>query len=440
MCHNKRFFYTNSFIGISFLLHVFIGIFWNAPFAWGREVDLTGIFSARQEYESNYFLVHENPESVWSTFVTPSVLINVRGRSDTLTIRYEPTYRINQRTNEENFDHLASLVVDKRFSPHLQAILRETYIETEDLVFDEEAGLDTQSIRERRRYRTNVATAELQYQYGQENLIVLSYTNSIFDEQGQDSSDYTRHIPGLSATHWYNQNWGMEFTYTFSKADFELEADLDTHTSILQINRRLSAVNLVFINYEYVIADYEVRPEVRPAERPDDYTIQTGRMGWDRRFSEQMELSVAVGGSYVAREFESDSRGIDFDCSLSRTMQRGSFSFGGEAGFEERSFSGQVDGLSQYWRLTTSFVYQLAEKLTTTIDGLFRSDEFVERVPEIIEETIEGGVGFAYAVNAWSTLSLGYRYREVDSDIDEDDYDNHSVLLELRLEKELWRW
>lgn len=402
-----------------------------------RETNITGSIALRQSYDSNIDRTDSNTRSEWTSTLAPALTLTSSGRDDHISFSYEPGFVFNHRTDEDRIDHHLSLDADKNLSAHWRTAIHDSFTRSDDTLSAEgtepaEGDVALSENRERARFRTNSFSATTEFQYAQESLLSLGYSHQMLDNDDSDLGDYRRHNPNMSISHRFNHQWRSDLSYGFTKGNFDLSNDIKTHDSSLRVNYQMTPANTIFGNYGFTKTNYE--------NNPDDYTVQSGSLGWGHDFSQFTTLQVSGGTSYADREIGANESGATYSFSLNRELQHGSFSFTGDGGFDELHYNGTSDGISRFWSLQGALTYQLLEKVSSSINGLFREDNYLERAPEEKEKTYGGGITFSYAFHRWYTLSLNYMYRHLDADIDVNDYDDHRLFLALAVTKELWRW
>ena len=97
----------------------------------------------------------------------------------------------------------------------------------------------------------------------------------------------------------------------------------------------------------------------------------------------------------------------------------------GVSGYRQQFFEADNLGFSEYRRGSATVSYQPLERLTTSLGAFYQWDDYVETVPEREDDTRGTNAGLIYRVFDWLSASLRFAYRDKDSNIDENDYQDY---------------
>ncbi|MCK5544831.1 MAG: outer membrane beta-barrel protein [Desulfobulbaceae bacterium] len=408
-------------------------IFFAAPCISGaRTNSLYGSVSVRQSYDSNVYRTDEDHEEGWTTILSPTIRLTSEGKSDSCSFSYSPGIRYNHRTDEDDLDHDLSLSVDKSLSSRVKVAIRDNFVETEESVQDEEAGIVLSEDRLDNRYWTNSFSARMEFEYAMDSMLVLAYANSILDNESAGQDDYIKHNPSVSVSYRFNPQWDGNLSYDYTKGNFTLSDDLKQHSSALKVGFQVTTNHKFSGEYSFSHTDFQ--------GISDDYSIHGETLGWDWGIDQRTDLSVSVGVTHVSRDSGTDSSAFKYGLSVSREFKRGNISFSGNGGFDERYFEGAGEGLSRFRMLKGSLSYQLMENLSSDLYLSYRNDDDPDQIDDNEKDTYGAGVNLSYAFGRWYSISVDYSYRQVNADLDFDDYDDHRVVLAFTAGKELVRW
>ena len=420
-----------------------VSLCWTSS-AWGRQGILTGSFSVLQEYDSNINLTDDGEEEAWYTVFSPSLIFTSLAQQDRLSLAYAPALRIDQSNDETEVDHHLTVEGDKQFSSRWSGEFKESYIRSNDYTYyvsefvqQEGEGISLSDRRRRREYWTNGFSVASEYEYAQESVLGLGYGNQILENDAPEVDDYVKHHPYLVVSHRLNQFWtaGASYDYIYGDFDNEVAATEDLSEHLLGLNASYQATlhDLVFASYQYADLDYD--------GNRSDYQLHRADLGWQRALGPHDSIAASLGGSYADREDNDSETGFNYSLDYIKEIKRGAFRIGGKGGMDELQFDADVDdGLSRFWSVEGTLDYQLLEQLSSQVYASVREDDFFEATPDFKEQSYVLGSKLSYALWRWYALSLGYSYRQLDSDLQGGDYQDHRAYVELSVGKELARW
>lgn len=408
-------------------------IFLVAPCISGaRTNSLYGSVSVRQSYDSNVYHTDEDHEEGWTTILSPTIRLTSEGKSDSCSASYSPGIRYNHRTEEDDLDHNLSLSADKNLSSRVKVAVRDNFVETEESVQDEEAGIILSEDRLDNRYWTNSFSASMEFEYAMDSMLVLTYANSVLDNESADQDDHIKHNPSVNVSYRFNTQWDGNLSYDYTKGNFLLSDDLKQHFSTLNVGFQVTTNHKLSWEYSFSHMDFQ--------GITDDYSIHGETLGWDWGIDQHTDLSVSVGVTQLLRDSGTDSSAFKYGLSVSKVLNRWNISFSGDGGFDERYFEGAGEGLSRFRMLKGNLSYQLMENLTSGVYLSYRNDNDLDQIDDNEKDTYDAGVNFSYAFGRWYSILVDYSYRQVDADLDSGDYDGHSVILVFTVGKEFVRW
>lgn len=424
-----------------------------APCAMGERItSVSGSCTLRQSYDSNVDLTHENEEGNWYTTLSPSLSISSTGRNDNLIFSYTPGFKVNQTRDDSNLDHDFYLNGDKQFTARLKAGFSERFYksddsdytfayvpspETPEFVPEDAADRTLSAKRERNRFWTNTFSVRSAYEFANNSQFLLGYSNRILENKLSTEDDYKKHNPNAAVDYEFNHAWHGNLSYSYIKGNFDISDDLEEHVAGIGLSHLVNPHDTVSGNYKFSTTHYEGESV--------DYSLHDASLGWQRELSAVSSFSVSGGISQLNRDVGSDESAFNYSVDYSRSIKRGSISISGAGGIDETQFSGEpnntaADDLSKYWSVRGGLNYNLLERLTASCNASYRQDDYFERATNNKEKLYGGGVGMAYGFGRWYSLSLGYSYRRLDSDIDTDDYDDHRLFISVSAAKELMHW
>ena len=257
--------------------------------------------------------------------------------------------------------------------------------------------------------------------------------NLVLDNEDATYDDYVKHTPAVSVVHSFSLHWQAQVDYFFTKGDFDQDDDLENHAGHLYIFYHPSANSKIYGHGGYTVNSYEGLQE--------DYAFSKISLGFERQTSSIAHFKLEAGGIFLSRD---ELEGKDsFYClvSIIEKLQHGALTFAGEGGIDEQQFDGaSVGDLSRYWQIKMDFNYELAEKLLSSVNCIFREDRYWELSPEKKEEKLQAEAALSYTFGRWYTASVRYAYSRKVSDISSRCYDDNRLFLEVGFSNDFFRW
>jgi len=214
----------------------------------------------------------------------------------------------------------------------------------------------------------------------------------------------------------------------------ELSSDLWEYRGSLTLDNYSIERNPLSLSYRYITTRYD-------EELRRDLDIHQMRATWRRDFSSRLSTSVGLGPTYLDLEGQDNEWDVNGLAEINYLLERGSFNFAVEKGFDTADFGGTTDrGLVDYWEARLTMSYQLLQSLTltaslaylyddrtepaaaiVTVDGL--SEEEIDEVVEYHIDRYRAGLGLTYDFWQHYSAGLDYAYLTQDSDRLLDSYD-----------------
>jgi hypothetical protein len=425
-----------------FLLVAVVLCTWLPSFAHAAWEDLLShvqpYISVQEEYNSNVNLTPTNEKEDYITTIAPGLRISTLPRSErtgefrrpstTEETRYglylDALAGFNFYAKDTSDDYISLLgnldawyTIGRRLTLRLRdyAIRSEETRETEYTAgaLPDEYLLSTQQ-GERAIYFRNVITPSVEYQFGREDRVAVSYTNNIYRNESSLYQDSTENNINASLAYWFDIRNGISLEYGFTLGDFETDPDLTAHRAMGRYTYRFNPRTSVFGDFTYFKRDFDF-----PG---DNYDIYRPTAGIEHAFSRTLNATAQVG--YFLADPESGSRedGVFYNVLLRQLAQRTTYTLAFQGGYTEDYFTSENLGFTLYHRGIGTISHQLLQRLTVGITGSVEYADYVSE-PTGRKDWIWGVWGNAsYEMFRWLTLSLLGSYREDDSNIDTNDY------------------
>lgn len=387
-----------------------------ASTAWGR-VEITPYFTLREEYNDNIYLSASNEQSDFITRSVPGISLELDSNYLDLSLDYSLHYIFYADITEENETRLkdvqramgtAQILPDRDFTVTLEDHYSRVTIDERDPVVEESLFVN--------RTNLNRFLANPRYQY--------------------------RALSGLLAVIGYRLE---KLSYQAVEAD-----DSEAHAGYADIRKDLSSRFTLLLYYEY--RDHKARIT-------EDFSRQDGWAGLEYRLSPRLTLRGHGGQSRIDYDDREEEKTNIWEASVDYTIS--SF-WGIGASYSREVIVSVTEGLydrkgakiyaSRKGAVLLDLEGRVARDSYKTIDRqddvvggsvilglplvrntilLLKGDyDYLEFAPEQ-ERVHRYGFGpvIEYATRRFST-SLGYRYREENSNFDFSDYVNQIVFVE----------
>ena len=418
-------------------------------------------------YTDNVDLTPTDTESAFVTTVVPGFTAGVSGRTAGIDLRFNPGYTFYSNNSDQNYWRInAGLNSFVDITQHLKFTVTDSYYLTKDpdpefLINDVRAGepgvsVDTTVRQGRDKYWRNTFGARGDYQFGRDDSIYAEYRNQILrnDNTNQyEDSNVNTGIAGL--TYFFGPKWGAQLEGTYSQVTYDQtsnyagvpSSDSDVWGGRFRLIRRFSQTTDGFLEYTYGNVKYtsgRIFSTVPGNGQPtlvvnEDYQVNDGRVGVNYAIAEDILLTVSAGWAVKVNDVTDNQDGGVGELVLRKTLKRGGFRIEAGAGYDLGTFNATAQnyGVTRYYRAGATGDYQLFRRLYGDIFGAYRHNKYIDTFPERDEDTYTAGAGITWQPFRWGSLRLGYSYRQSVSDINENEYTENRILLNLSLATEL---
>lgn len=232
-------------------------------------------------------------------------------------------------------------------------------------------------------------------------------------------------------------------------ASLETESDnVDELSASLRVDYYLNQRHSFYTSYNYSLSDYE-------SDLRSDSEIHDLTLGWAWSVSPKLNISLGAGPTYSKTDGESGSWDSNGNVSLNYRLERGSLSVAASGGQDVENFSGSNErNISEYWQLQTSLSYSLLERTSLTAYLTYRNEDNEEAgavttgtsdfdttsTITVNEQTYGLGMGVSYIFHEDWSAKLSYGYTKKESDIADDEYDDHSIIVSISYQDDFFRW
>ena len=193
-----------------------------------------------------------------------------------------------------------------------------------------------------------------------------------------------------------------------------------------------------FVRYSHTAINFEGDEE--------DYQVYEPSVGVDYSFAERG--SASVGASYYYQDFDDgpeasdDESGflVDADINFSWAKPRWTLALTGSSGYEETRFGSENLGFTIFYGAGAAYSYSLTRRATAELDIDYRFNRYTDEEPEREDHVASIRGGLNYQVLRWLFVNLSDTYRMVESNVDEEQYQENSVILSLTFQPQPFRF
>jgi len=373
------------------------------------------------EYNDNFFLTERNKRDDYREILTPGLSLRLTTGQSQAELSYAPSV-IHSSVNEGElqvfhlFDGTGSLALTDRLT--LRAADR--FLRT-----DEPAITDPRGVRrERTVLVTNTLTSDLTYQRETWSLIPR-YGLTLNRTEGEDRVAATRersevHRLGLDGLLELQGRNTLGAGYELTLADFKIANDFTGHAGHLTLSRALNPLTTASLRGSVAHRD------LRGAS---DFDIYRGDVGLRRDVSPLYTVEARLG--YAATTGGSGSRTDIVEFSLTGTYTGNVVRITMNSGqslqetFLDRLNVGVIRARDQALEIR----YEPNDRLVLTLRGRVAENRFLRLRRE--DRRFEAGTDVTFRLTRLFSLTLGYTYTEIDSNVRGFDVQNNRVRLGL---------
>ena len=404
--------------------------------------------SISEEYTDNIFLTPDNEEDDFITSTGISLTGQILGRTAGLELNYNPSYNLFAENSELDYwRHAGRVRAWNDFKRNTRLLFTNDYLETEDprdaVLIEEEPlgepliGVDLNR-QGRTRYRRNSAEGRLSHQFGSKNSVYSAVRYTILEDidtfEEIPVDDYTFLEPSLGIEYWFAPEWGLQFDGFYSNRDYEERNDREEYTGTARILKQVTRTLSAFLEYRHTYLDYADN------STDSDFNVYMPALGIRYQFQENAHMLLS--GGYYIQEFENKDlvedeteEGFLINSEIFKrwAIRKAYVDLTGRSGYGIQDRGVDDLGFNIYYEGRIGVGYNFSSRLSATVFGAYRIDEYPDRDPERTDERINAGTSLSYQLLRWMNVGVSYNYRDLGSDIESEEYTENSVMLRIDL-------
>ena len=387
--------------------------------------------SVQGEYNDNIYLTSTNKTSDYITTVSPGLRYSNSDAVSGVDLDYNLGFVYYGKETENNYiSHNGSLNAKYLTKEHVNFYLRDTFIrsenprEQEPLTTTQENKYVLSTQNNRAVYWRNVLAPTIEYQFGPENRLGLNYRNNIYRTESATSENSQEDYINPFIDYWFDQRNGLHLEYGYTIGKFDNSPDMTAHRANVRYTNRFTPKAAVFGEYTFT------RREFSDFNPPSiDYDIHEPSVGITYAFGPTWNASAQVGYFWQEPETGSKISGLTYKASIVNRDVRTTYTASLQGGYNEDYFTSENLGFSRYHRLTGSITHFLEKRTSIAFAG---NIERVDYTSGDRNDWIWGAVGtLSHTPLKWLTLALEVSHRELDSNIDTNDYTENRVMIRI---------
>ena len=201
--------------------------------------------------------------------------------------------------------------------------------------------------------------------------------------------------------------------------------DFDDWNASVTYNQQFTRYLGGYAQYDHTLRYYD-------GDTPD-YQVLNPSVGINYVIAENFTLDAGVGYFWRIREDDDDTQGITIDGNLGKTwpFKRGAISLTGSAGYDSQDFGAENLGFNQFYGATGRAYYDFSRYITGDLSAGYTRNEYTDIDED--RNNYRATAKLSYRIMRWLSVSVGYSYYRVDSNLDENDTEDQRFFFDLDL-------
>lgn len=372
--------------------------------------------TVEEVYDTNAFNSSTDPQDDFITVIVPGIAVEQVAKNASLRLRYTPRINIyNKFSEQDRVNHTLAFAGSWDPTPGVRLYLRDDLLITDRS--EEASALGISQTGTRTTTQNNLAPGA-EFRLGPEDDLVTEYTNTIIDGGGDD-----RTINGGRIA-WRHRlpRAGVSLEYIPAYVDRESGGNSFNHTGTLRSSYRLNPRSELLFRVFGSYTDNDVG---------DNTAFVGGDVGINHQLTPNLHLRLTAGPQVFGLEQGDPKPRFFTDSNLAWTFPRGTLTVGLVQRYANTFSTVNDEGVVLDTRGLGSFAYQLAPRLSFSVNGSYGRVEFQDqdRTDDV------GRVGIDIRYQIWQNLFLtaGYTLFDRNSTVDTEDLNDQRVFIGLSL-------
>jgi hypothetical protein len=387
--------------------------------------------SVEQTYDDNIDLKpSENRKSDNITVVRPGLGFNNMDQTGGIAFDYNLGVNRYWKHDENNYiSHNANLDMKYMTREHFNFHLKEIFVRSDEPREREYLAPSTvpnayviSTVQERSVYWRNIVIPTVEYMFGKESKLGVSYTENDYDNEDQTIGKKREATVSPFFAFWLDERNGISGTYGYTHGDFENDPDLRGQNASLRYTYRYGPKSSVYLDNAVLRRDFK-------SSDSNDYDVYNPKIGIEHAFSRTL-TGLIEGGYYWQDQEGGPTRSAPtYRAGLTNVDQRTTYNLTVQGGFYEDYFTSENLGFTRYHRVLFSVMHRLERRMFVSLMG---NGEYADFIDDREDWVYGGAAAVGYDVFKWLTISLNYTFRERNSNIDSNDYTDNRVMFAIK--------
>jgi hypothetical protein len=295
-------------------------------------------------------------------------------------------------------------------------------------------------------YYRNTANARLIHRFGKEDSVQAGFMYGLLRNNNDQDEDNDYYSPSVGLNYSFGPRFGFQSDATYTKAYFDQDqnfvgegtSDFDNYAGNIRFIGRAKTRFSVFTQYSHIYRDFE-------GNNDNDYMVYAPSAGFTYAVDKGLNLRLGAGYYFVDVDGDKNQQGLFGNSQIDKTWtsRRGSITLSGLTGLDQNNFGAENIGLQRYAAVQGSAVYKLARTVSWDIKGSYRYSDVIGEADENSAENAgekvhryRAGSGFTIEPLKWMAIRLSYTFNKVNSEDEQNEYDEHRGMLEVTLTPE----
>jgi len=382
--------------------------------AYARDIlsQIHPYITVKEEYNDNLYLTKDNKLKDFITTITPGIRFdNMDARSGIALDVNAGTVFYNEHTNLNYITANGSFDAKYLTTSHINFYLKESYTRSDDprereyytTTADNKYVLARETTRSP--YWRNVISPTVEYQFGPESRVGVTYRNNVYQATVAGSENSIENYASPFIVYWLTRQHGVSASYEFTNGHFETSPDFNSHKINGSYMFRFTPKATASLNGAYT--KYVYTNDV------NNNDVYDANIGMSYIFSPTLSASAQVG-YYWANKL--NKNGFTFKGDITQKQgPKTTYVLSIQGGYTYDYFTSQNLGFREYYRATGSITHFLTKNLSI---GCLGSVEWSQSDPQTtdlsdpgLRETIWGaGANVSYYPLKWLRIGLEYNF------------------------------
>jgi hypothetical protein len=380
-------------------------------------------------FTDNVFLTPSDEKSDFVTFVSPGFDLDLTGRNSGLGITYDPAYINYTRFPERTYwRHNAFLDGWAEVARGTRVELTNAFLYTQDPFQESDFQEADTTVRQGREpYTRNTTRLGVVNRFGPEDVVDLSYKHHFLENEDPTIEDSSYRQPNLLLTYWFSPNrYAAEMEMAYTVSDFEVSEDFEDLDSRFRLTKRFGRRLDAYFEYGYVRFEY--------LEEGEDYQVHSPVLGFILGEGPETQFEGSIGYFVRDNDLSDDDDGIvgSFDMTYGFATAS-AVNLNGRVGYDRAFFGAENLGFRPFYEVGGSLTHLLTRRFYASLSAGYRRNLYIDETPDREDAIWRGGAGLGYRALPWLTFNLDYLYRQLNSNIDANDYVENRATLSVTL-------